>query len=209
MEKWPCILEIHLVNKQRKDESQMFYRKMDLPFNPFYMQGQQLKLEFDSQGTSYNGYSFEIKKTTWDESKPEMLYVVLHYTLASIEACIQAMKKFLADEKGRYSESFMKINLTSEMLPPNIVALTRTSCHTDIANKPIDGLTINMENGTWNYQRPNDQFKDATFRKIGECNHLMKHCSSGVVGVYNTTDIEQLRAMNKHSCEMTDTDREL
>jgi hypothetical protein len=102
----------------------------------------------------------------------------------------------------------MSKNSTPEILPLNIVALTRTSCHTSITNESIDGLTINMKDGTWNYQRPNGQFKDTNLRKIGECNHSMRHCSLGVVGVYDTTDIEQLRAMNKHSYEMTDGGRE-
>lgn len=94
-------------------------------------------------------------------------------------------------------------------LPENLVALTRSSCYTDITDKHIDGLTINTEDGTWNYKRPNDQFRNTTFRKIGEHDHSIKHCSSGVVGVYDMTNIEHLRAMNKHSREMTDDDREL
>jgi hypothetical protein len=95
-------------------------------------------------------------------------------------------------------------------IPNKIVALiyAPNSCYTKVVRpESIEGLQIIIWSNTWRYKDPRDEHARWVNKKIGECDYLMKNKSRGVIGVYDTSSVEQLTSMVRHSQEMTTEDR--
>lgn len=87
---------------------------------------------------------------------------------------------------------------TGVKLPENLVALiyAPNSCYCRVVDYWIKGLEIDEDNMTWSYKNPSETFfRKHTPIQIGKCNHSMKNCSFGVIGIYDRTKIDQLDQM--------------
>jgi len=94
-----------------------------------------------------------------------------------------------------------------KMLLKNLIILMYGNPY--VTNVVPPGLTIDIENEQWRWKNPKDVSSfTPTPRKIGQCNHSMRCCSKGVIGVYDKSNIIHLNSMARDWKEINEQDKE-